>query len=71
MKTTLTPEQIQSYRKDGFLLIEDFLDQEELALWRTSVYDAQVIVPASSDCSVQGGLVAELARHEDINTYWS
>ena len=40
MKTTLTLEQIQSYQRDGFLLVEDFLNQEELAFWRDGVTEA-------------------------------
>jgi len=40
MKTQITPQQIEEYRKHGFLLIEDFLDKEELALWRESVTEA-------------------------------
>lgn len=40
MKTLLTSNQIQSYRTDGFILIEDFLDQDELASWRTAVAEA-------------------------------
>ena len=40
MKTTLTLEQIQSYQRDGFLLVEDFLNQEELTFWRDCVTEA-------------------------------
>ena len=40
MKTELTQQQIQSYQQDGYLLIEDFLDQEELAFWRLAVTEA-------------------------------
>ena len=34
MKTTLTTEQIESYRKNGFVSIEGFLDASELENWR-------------------------------------
>jgi phytanoyl-CoA hydroxylase len=40
MKTLLTKEQIESYQQDGFLLVEDFLDQEELIYWRRAVTEA-------------------------------
>jgi phytanoyl-CoA hydroxylase len=40
MKTLLTQQQIQSFRQDGFLLIEDFLDPEELSFWRQTVTEA-------------------------------
>ncbi|MEV4886700.1 phytanoyl-CoA dioxygenase family protein [Chitinophaga ginsengisegetis] len=40
MNTLLTQKQIQSYRKDGFLLIENFLSQEELSHWRQVITEA-------------------------------
>ncbi|WP_142685940.1 phytanoyl-CoA dioxygenase family protein [Chitinophaga polysaccharea] len=40
MNTLLTQKQIQSYREDGFLVIEDFLNQEELSHWRQVVTEA-------------------------------
>ena len=40
MKSELTQEQIQSYRENGFLLVEDFLNQEELSFWRKAVMNA-------------------------------
>ena len=33
MKSTLTSDQISQYENDGFLIIEDFLDREELNFW--------------------------------------
>jgi len=40
MKSVLTQQQIQYYQQDGFLLVEDFLDQEELVFWRQAVTEA-------------------------------
>lgn len=40
MNTNLTKDQIQSYRTNGFVVIEDFLDATELAEWRKSVHEA-------------------------------
>lgn len=40
MKTTLSSEQINSYRENGFIIIEDFLDPEELETWRAAVMEA-------------------------------
>jgi len=34
MKTALTDEQIQSYRDDGFIVVGEFLDADELENWR-------------------------------------
>lgn len=40
MKTFLAPEQIESYRENGFIIIDDFLNSEELENWRNSVMEA-------------------------------
>src|ERR1700754_3092205 len=40
MKTELSQEQIDRYRTDGFIVIEDFLTGEELAQWREAVDEA-------------------------------
>lgn len=37
MRTTLTPDEITAYRRDGFLLMPDFLDSAELEVWRDAV----------------------------------
>jgi phytanoyl-CoA hydroxylase len=37
MKTDLTHEQIDSYRKNGFIVFDEFLDPAELAEWREAV----------------------------------
>jgi phytanoyl-CoA hydroxylase len=40
MKSTLTAEQINDYRENGFLLVENFLDENELSFWRKAVTEA-------------------------------
>jgi phytanoyl-CoA hydroxylase len=40
MRTVLTPEKINFYRENGFVVIEDFLNAVELETWRTSVAEA-------------------------------
>lgn len=40
MNTNLTPAQIEKYQQDGFLVIDDFLNNEELEFWRESVTEA-------------------------------
>ena len=40
MKDTLTAEQIARYRDNGFLVIENFLDPEELENWRRCTEEA-------------------------------
>jgi phytanoyl-CoA hydroxylase len=40
MNYNLTQEQIESYRKDGFLLVEGFLNEDELSFWRNAVTEA-------------------------------
>lgn len=40
MRNDLSPRQIESYRENGFLVIEDFLDSQELEQWRTVTDEA-------------------------------
>jgi len=40
MKTELTQQQILLYQQNGFLLVEDFLNKEELEFWREAVTEA-------------------------------
>jgi ectoine hydroxylase-related dioxygenase (phytanoyl-CoA dioxygenase family) len=40
MQSQLSPQQIESYRDNGYLLVENFLNEEELSFWRTSVTEA-------------------------------
>lgn len=40
MKNRLTPEQVGSYRENGFLAIDGFLDEAELAQWRSFTQEA-------------------------------
>src|ERR1700744_5048777 len=40
MRTHITEQQISDYRENGFLLIEDFLDKDELETWREAVTEA-------------------------------
>ncbi len=40
MKTELSQEQIDGYRKDGFVVIDRFLDADELAHWRRCTEEA-------------------------------
>jgi ectoine hydroxylase-related dioxygenase (phytanoyl-CoA dioxygenase family) len=54
MKTHLTPDQIESYRLNGFLVIEDFLSPEELMELKGAVLDA---VARLGDSMVAGGQV--------------
>jgi len=40
MKTQVTQQQINNYRENSFLLIENFFDIDELAFWREAVTEA-------------------------------
>ena len=40
MNNTLTPDQITSYRENGFLVLENFLSADELAHWRQCTDEA-------------------------------
>ena len=52
MNTELTFEQINSYRENGFIVIEDFLTPDELQTWRRHVDDA---VALRDGRSIAGG----------------
>ena len=54
VNTTLNPEQITSYRDNGFLLIPDFLSADELANWRLAIGSAMeargdAVLPRADD----------------------
>jgi phytanoyl-CoA hydroxylase len=40
MNTTITPQQISFYQDNGYIVIEDFLNAEELETWRLAVTEA-------------------------------
>lgn len=40
MKTNLIPQQIAFYQANGYIVIEDFLDRDELENWRSAVTEA-------------------------------
>ena len=42
MKSMLTLQQIDSFRENGYLVIENFLDERELEFWREAVSEAIV-----------------------------
>lgn len=42
MKSVINPEQINFYKENGYVIIEDFLNQEELEEWRSSVTAALI-----------------------------
>lgn len=40
MKNEISPQNIAQYRRDGFLVIENFLSPDELSFWRTALDEA-------------------------------
>ena len=40
MNTNVTTQQITSYRENGFLIVDDFLSEDELEIWRQAVTGA-------------------------------
>lgn len=40
MNTSLQREQIESYQRDGYLIIENFLSSEDISFWREAVAEA-------------------------------
>ncbi len=60
MKRELSPEQVNSYRENGFIVIEDFLSPDELAFWRTALTEAVANrggnkLPTKEDLYGEGG----------------
>ena len=48
MKYVLSEEEIAYYRENGFLVIEDFLDPDELEEWRCAVDKACLLYTSPS-----------------------
>ena len=40
MRSQLSDEQVESYRSNGFVVIDDFLDADELEIWRSTLTEA-------------------------------
>ncbi|MBE2237990.1 MAG: phytanoyl-CoA dioxygenase family protein, partial [Caldilineaceae bacterium] len=40
MNTNISHEEVEFYRKNGYVVMHDFLSQEELQEWRDAVTDA-------------------------------
>ena len=55
MKTDLAPQQIASYRENGFVAIEDFLSAPELAELREAVDDAVAAMGKKKIAGIQDG----------------
>ena len=68
MKSELTQNQIKSYQEDGFLIVEDFLDPQELEHMREDV--AQGVAKIGNN--IVGGveLPADESGRADENSYY-
>ena len=62
MKTDITPEQIASYRKNGFIVFEEFLSPDELEEWRAAVDTA---VAERKGNKLPGGTAVEGEGNKD------
>jgi ectoine hydroxylase-related dioxygenase (phytanoyl-CoA dioxygenase family) len=54
MNTTLTPQAIESYRENGFLIVSDFLSPAELETWRNETENAVAARLRSQEFHNQG-----------------
>ena len=61
MKPTLTPEQHDSYQRDGFLVLEDFFDPSELEILYADFND--VVENWANIYYKQGRLTDLIANH--------
>ncbi|MBZ0212364.1 MAG: phytanoyl-CoA dioxygenase family protein, partial [Nitrospirae bacterium] len=68
MKHHLSADQIEAYRRDGFLVVEGFLDAAELEEWRRCTDEAvaeRIGAPVALDNGVW------LSNHGDPDSYYS
>lgn len=68
MKHHLSADQIEAYRRDGFLVVEGFLDAAELEVWRRCTDEAvaeRIGAPVALDNGVW------LSNHGDPDSYYS
>lgn len=72
MKTRITQQQVDQYRRDGFILLEGFLDAEELATWRTVTDEAvRQRLEASKDAKGWGFDANSLTNQGDPDAYYA
>src|SRR5689334_12755977 len=68
MKNQLTANQIDEYRKNGFLAIEGFLDRDELSEWQRCTQEA---VDERLASSVGQGFAHSLNNQADPDAYYA
>lgn len=68
MKSELTEQQIQSYRENGFLVVEGFLNDEELAHWRRVTEEA---VAQRLEASAGKNFAQALTNQADPDAYYA
>lgn len=68
MKDQVTPQQIEQYRKQGFLVIEDFLTPDELEHWRDVTMDAVRMRLADNDTANNKAI---LNNQRDPDTFYA
>jgi ectoine hydroxylase-related dioxygenase (phytanoyl-CoA dioxygenase family) len=72
MRDRLTDAQIASYREQGFLVIENFLDPQELEQWRAFTQEAvDQRLEAFRGGARQTGTSAFLANQQDPDAYYA
>jgi phytanoyl-CoA hydroxylase len=68
-RTSLTSEEVTTYRKQGFVVVEDFLSPEELQQWRHAVDSAVGARSRAADLERKRRLVAGGTKSEDPSYY--
>jgi integrase len=74
MKSDLSLQDIEQYQKNGFLVIEDFLSEDELEFWRAALDEAmskrggnkmpdRKKVYGKGDAGIDKPLSSHIARH--------
>lgn len=71
MKDVLTREQIESYRTQGFLVIDNFLDEAELERWRQATDEAVAQRLDAAKAQADKGLHNSLTNQGDPDNYYA
>lgn len=71
MNFRVTADQVSSFQENGFLVIEDFLDEFELNTWREQVQAAVDSRLESRDSSKNGGAIPLTNSFGDDENYYS
>ena len=71
MKDTVTPEQVAEYQENGFLVIEDLLDTDEIASWSRTTDEAVAQRLERNRDPAKAGFAEGLSNQTNPDDYYS